>query len=283
MSGPASVIGLGRSESVRLTAYGVLLLFLGLGIFSAVSDVDTSTARSLLLLLAFVLTIVVHELLHGLCFWLFGGSPRFGVGISFLLPYLYTTSAGHRFNARQMSVIGLAPLIVISVATLATASLWPAQAPYALVGFLTNLSGSLGDVWLVALIRRFARLEQVSFEDRATGVAIWTTDPEAAQVNETIKQNATTTTRFATRFLAATLTILVVTIIVGLYASFALPEDQAFRIGPAAFPLFEKLSSDGGLAFSLSLIPPVVGGLAFAGLSILLWQRPADDDKEPTS
>lgn len=144
MSEPASLIVLGRSESVRLTAYGALLLFLGLGVFSAVSDVDTSTAQSLLLLVAFVLTMVVHELLHGLCFWLFGGSPRFGVGSSFFLPYLYTTSDGDRFNARQMSIIGLAPLVVISLTTLVAASMWPSQAPYALVGFVTNLSGSVG-------------------------------------------------------------------------------------------------------------------------------------------
>ncbi len=181
-SRPAWVISLGRPEALRLTAYGVLLLFLGVGVFSAVSDVDTSTARSLLLVGAFVATMIAHELVHGLCFLLFGGSPRFGVGVAFILPYLSTTSAGDRFDARQMSIIGLAPLVSLSIVTLAAGSASPSLAPYALVGFLANLSGSVGDIWLVALLRRLAGLEGVAFEDRETGVAVWTDDEEAARV-----------------------------------------------------------------------------------------------------
>lgn len=85
-------------------------------------------------------TMVLHELVHGLCFRLFGGSPRFGVGISFILPYLSTTSEGDRFDARQMSMIGLAPLVSLSIGTLVigsvavTGALCPGRVPGQLLG-----------------------------------------------------------------------------------------------------------------------------------------------------
>lgn len=273
MSRPAWVIALGRSESLRLTAYGVLVMFLGAGVFSAVVEVDTSTARSLLLMATFVATVVLHELIHGLSFWLFGGSPSFGAGVSFILPYVYTTSEGNRFDARQMSIIGLAPLVSISLGTLIAAGAWPSLAPYALVGFVSNLAGSIGDIWLVALLWRFARLDDVSFEDRGSGVAVWTDDADVAQVIRKLERGTTTTTRLAAHFLAATLVIFFVTVIVGVFTTFILPEGQAFRIGPGALPLFEKQPTNNGLLLSISLAPPVVGGLLFAGLSMWLWRR----------
>lgn len=271
MDRPTWLIALGRPEALRLTAYGVLLMFLGVGVFSAVTDVDTSAAQSLMLLVAFVATIVLHELVHGLCFLLFGGSPKFGVGLSFILPFIYTTSEGERFDARQMSIIGLAPLVTISAGALIAAVVWPFIAPYALVGFLTNLSGSVGDIWLVALLWRFARLDDVTFEDRKTGVAVWTDDENVAQVTERLERGTDTANRFAAQFLVATVVIFLVTNVIGIFATLSLPEDQAFRIGPAALPLFEKEPTNDGLLVSISLSTPVIGGLLFAGLS--LWFR----------
>ena len=281
MSRPAWVITLERPEALRLTAYGVLLLFLGVGVFSAVAEVDTSAAQSLSLVAAFVLTMIVHELVHGTCFRLFGGSPRFGMGVLFILPYIYTSSDGDRFDTRQMLVIGLAPLVVISTGTLMAARLWPSLAPYALVGFVTNLSGSVGDIWMAGLLRRFARLDEVTFEDRKTGIAVWTDDPEVTGVTERIEGGKASANRFAFDFLAATVTIFLVTNILGIFASVSLPDEQAFRIGPSALPLFEKEPTNGGFQVSLNIGPPVVSGLLFAGLSSLWsYRRPANNRRD---
>ena len=276
---PAREISLGRPEALRLTAYGVVLLFLGVGVFSAVADVDTSTAQSVLLVGAFVATMILHEAIHGLCFLLFGGSPRFGMGVSFILPYLSTTSEGDRFDARQMTVIGLAPLVFLSIGTLVAGSVWPALAPYALVAFLANLSGSVGDIWIVARLRRFARFEGVTFEDRETGVAIWTDDVDVARAIGHLEDGTSTTIRFAARFGMATLVIFLTTVAVGIFTALSLPHDQAFRIGPAAFPLFEKQPTDGGLLVSVTFGPPVVGGLLFAVLTS--GMRPPDRSASP--
>lgn len=271
---PAWEISLGRPESLRLTAYGVVLLFLGVGVFSAVADVDTSTARSLLLLGAFVATVVLHELVHGVCFLLFGGSPRFGVGASFLLPYISTTSDGDRFDPRQMSIIGLAPMVVLSVGTLLVGGLWPSLAPYALVGFLANLSGSVGDIWLVALVRRFAHLDDVTFEDRRAGVAVWTDDRDVAEVVGRLEGGAHMANQFVAQFAVATVVIFLATIVIGVFAMLGLPDDQAFRIGPAALPLFEKEPANAGLVVSINFGPPVVGGVLFATLASVFRRRP---------
>ena len=270
---PAWIIELGRPEAVRLSAYGVLLAFLGIGVFSAVAEADTSGARSLGLIAAFVVTVVVHELVHGLFFWLFGGSHRYGMGISYVLPYLYTTSDGDRFDTRQMTIIGLAPLVLVSVVMLIGARLWPATVPYLLVGFVANFSGAVGDLWLVAAVRRFRRLEAVSFEDRRTGVAVWTDDPNVKHVVERMSRKSTTFQRFATHFLVATLTILVLTLVVGVVSNIGLPDDQAFRIGPAAFPLLEKTPLAEGILVSISFGPPIIGGLLFGALSAWLSSR----------
>lgn len=270
---PAWIIELGRPEAVRLSAYGVLLAFLGVGVFSAVAEAETSVALSLGMIAAFVVTVVVHELVHGFFFWLFGGSPRYGIGISYFLPYLYTTSDGDRFHIRQMTIIGLAPLVLLSVVMLIGARLWPATASYVLVGFVANFSGAVGDLWLVAAVRRFGRLEAVSFEDRRTGIAVWTDDRNVKHVVERMSRKSTTSQRFATNFLAATLTILVLTLVVGVMSAIGLPDDQAFRIGPAAFPLFEKTPFGEGILVSISLGPPIIGGLLFGALSAWLSSR----------
>ena len=273
MDRPAWIIELGRPEAVRLSAYGVLLAFLGLGVFSAVAEADTSGAQSLGMIAAFAVTLVLHELVHGLFFKLFGGSPRYGMGIAYILPYLYTTSQDDRFDRRQMTIIGLAPLVLLSVVTLTGAWLWPVSAPYMLVGFVANFSGAVGDLWLVAAIRRFARLEAVSFEDRKTGIAVWTDDPKVTQVVERMNRSTSTAHRFATHFLAAAGTILVLTLVIGVVISISLPDDQAFRIGPAAFPLFEQTPSDEGFVASISLGAPIIGGLFFGALSAWLSSR----------
>lgn len=272
---PAWEVSLGGPEALRLTAYGVLLLFLGVGVFSAVADVNTSTARSLLLVGAFVVTMVLHELLHGLCFTLFGGSPRFGGGVAYFLPYLSTTSEGDRFDARQMSVIGLAPLVLLSITTLVVGGVWPDLAPYALVGFLANLSGSVGDIWLIALVWRFAELDGVTFEDRAAGVAVWTDDEDVAEVIEQLQAGGGTANRFVARFAAATVVVFLVTIAIGLFATFVLPREQAFQIGPAAMPLFEKEPAGGGVLVTFGFGPPIVAGLLFATLSAVFRRRQA--------
>lgn len=270
---PAWLISLGNAESLRLTAYGVVLLFLGVGAFSAVVDVDTSTATSLGLLGAFVATMVVHELVHAVCFRLMGGSPRFGAGVALFLPYLSTTSPGDRFAARQMSVIGLAPLVSLSVVTVAAAAIWPGSAPYALVAFLANLSGSVGDIWLVGLVWRFRRLEDVAFEDRETGVAVWT-DADVTPVVDRLGPGRSVAGGFVVHFAAATVAVALVTLVIGLLASVALPAEQVFRLGPSALPLFEKQPAGEGLLVSMNLAAPLVAGLAFAVLALLLrWAR----------
>jgi hypothetical protein len=275
------VISLGRPEALRLTACGVVLLFLGVGVFSAVTDVDTSTAESLLLVGSFVATAVAHELVHGLCFRLLGGSPRFGAGVTFLLPYLSTTSEGDRFDVRQMSIIGLAPLVSLSITTLVAGGVWPSLAPYALVGFLANLSGSVGDLWLVALLWRFARLSNVRFEDRWTGVAVWTDDQKVTGIIDGLRGGRHGLDGFAARFAVATVTIFLATAVIGVLAAFGLPQDQAFRIGPAALPLFEKEPSVHGLLVSMDLRPPIVGGLVFAALISAFRRRHHGQQTDP--
>jgi Putative zincin peptidase len=82
--------------------------------FAIESDRITRSILAFLSFLGiFIGTIIVHELIHGLAFAAFGGNPRYGVGVKFLLPYAYVTAPRHHFSRNAFLVIGLAPLIVI--------------------------------------------------------------------------------------------------------------------------------------------------------------------------
>jgi hypothetical protein len=133
--------GLASVVRPELAAYEVTFPTLGaamaaLGLFAA-GVVFTS-----------ILVLVLHEAVHGLVFWAYTRSrPRFG----YAGWYAYATAPGWFFSRGQMLVVGLAPLVTISVATLATA--WIAPVPLAvllLLGTVVNAAGAVGDVYFSA-------------------------------------------------------------------------------------------------------------------------------------
>ena len=59
--------------------------------------------------------LVVHELIHGLFFWLFTGSaPRYGLGLS----YAYAAAPDWYIPRRKYQVTGLAPVVIIGLGCL---------------------------------------------------------------------------------------------------------------------------------------------------------------------
>lgn len=98
---------------------------------------------SLLLMVAKV--SLFHELIHGLCYKLFGGRVRYG----FKLIYAYTEeTSGKPIERIAFLIILLAPLTIISLLSLLL--------PLYLGGmiFIINLTGSTGDIIMaLALIR----------------------------------------------------------------------------------------------------------------------------------
>ena len=101
-------------------------------------------------LLGLVLTVVLHELIHGIGFRACGARPRFGFKPwTKLGPVFYASAPGFHLRRGEYLVAGLAPLGVLTVALFGALVLLPVDSVLsftALVMAGLNVSGSVGDV-----------------------------------------------------------------------------------------------------------------------------------------
>ena len=100
-----------------------------------------------IVILATVVMLVVHEGFHGLFFWLFSHSrPRF----AFKVFYAYAAAPDWYFPRWQYIIIGLAPLVGITLLGIAALAWLPV--PWlvpTLMLLVVNTSGAVGDMWVV--------------------------------------------------------------------------------------------------------------------------------------
>ncbi len=103
-------------------------------------------------LAAFVLTPVVHELVHGLGYWLYTRRrPAFG----FKLVFAYCASpVGVYVTRNQLIATALAPFVVMTLVGLGAVVIVPASlVPILLLIVVMNIAGAVGDlasaVWLL--------------------------------------------------------------------------------------------------------------------------------------
>ena len=261
---PIYMIEIGRREVVSLSVYGVVLAFLSMGAVTAVVDARSgSVASALMLLVAFVGTIIVHELVHGLFFALFGGSPSYGAGIAHGLPYACATSPGDRFHPHQMYAIASAPLVLITAAAVATGILVPELASVAVVVVVGNVSGAVGDIWMMTRMRAFTSRAEVTFDDTRTGLAVYSHDPEATAIADELRAaKESTRPRYVVTALGATMVLMLIAIVVpGILTAVGTSSDVA--IGPDWFSLIDYRPSEGGFEIQISFLPSILGGIIF--------------------
>ena len=106
-------------------------------------------------MVAILLTIVLHELAHGIAMQRFGAEPRYGV--LWKQGMFYATAPGYAFRRNDYIQIALAPLMILSVlATLGilllSGTFWVAV--LAIAGVI-NASGAIGDLWIAAIVLRY--------------------------------------------------------------------------------------------------------------------------------
>lgn len=123
-------------------------------------------------IVGYILILPLHELVHAAAFLLWGGRPYFGTR----LPYaLYCGAKNQLFRRNQYLVVGLAPLVVITLAGIIFTLVSPALASYTIFATVGNISGAAGDVWAV---RRLLRLPpSVLVEDTEAGYRAWQLTP----------------------------------------------------------------------------------------------------------
>lgn len=124
-------------------------------------------------IIGYILILPIHELIHAAAFVLWGGKPYFGTK----LPYaLYCGAKNQLFHRNQYLVVGLAPLVVITLAGIIFTLISPALASYTIFATVGNVSGAAGDVWTVRKLLRRSR--SILVEDTESGYRAWElTDP----------------------------------------------------------------------------------------------------------
>ncbi|BBD69504.1 hypothetical protein NIES4072_31630 [Nostoc commune NIES-4072] len=124
----------------------------------------------LVLLTIICITTIVHELVHGIAFAAFGGSPRYGLKVKYFLPLAYATSPGDFFRRNAFIMIGLAPLVVLDIVCLLLLAIFP-QASWLIWVIAFNTGGAIGDIWIAVQLLRCP--QSIRVEDREEGIAIY--------------------------------------------------------------------------------------------------------------
>jgi len=128
-----------------------------------------------LALVGILLTLVLHELTHGLVMQMFGAKPKYGIiwkGMMF-----YATSPGYAYHRNNYVVIALAPFVFISI--LIVLGMWLLQGTLwvALLGIcgIINASGAMGDMWMTMIVLRYATTAYVM--DERDGIRVFLPKP----------------------------------------------------------------------------------------------------------
>ena len=130
---------------------------------------DESLLFMLLILAGYALTLIVHEGFHGLFFWLYTRSrPVFALKWS----YAYAAAPGWFIPKRQYWLIGLAPLIGVSLLGVLLLPFLPLTWLLAwLVAVASNVAGAVGDMYVVLKLA-FAP-EDTLVNDRGDAIAFY--------------------------------------------------------------------------------------------------------------
>ncbi len=119
---------------------------------------------------ALVAMMIVHELVHGLFYWLFSRKrPKFG--FHGLFPYA-AAPTGVYFPRNQFLVVGLAPLVLLTIVGLLLVVIVPIPlVPFLLFLVAFNAAGAAGDVIMAMQLMSFP--SETVMEDNDAGVTIY--------------------------------------------------------------------------------------------------------------
>lgn len=110
------------------------------------TGISVNLLSVLVLVVVTVAVLLLHELVHGLFFWLFARRrPEFGLGPG----YAFAAMPDWFFPKQQYLVIGLAPLVLLTGLGLAASAVVPHAWLAALLGgMVINAGGAIGDIYI---------------------------------------------------------------------------------------------------------------------------------------
>jgi hypothetical protein len=140
--------------------WGLITTFSGWGLFA--------------ILALIIIMLVLHELIHGTFFWLFTRErPKFALRSG----YAFAAAPEWYLPKSQYIIVGIAPLVVISIVCIILASLVPlAYVPYPLFVATFNAAGALGDMIVVAWVS--TQIHSVLIRDSGDKFSAFTPESE---------------------------------------------------------------------------------------------------------
>lgn len=163
--------------SLVLVAVGVVLFAIPLIIERAAIQFDPIHVAAIAAVTASL--IVLHEGIHGVVMKSFGGRPRFGIAmVAGVVPAVYTTAPGDRFDRLQYLVVALAPAIAISIVGFAVS--FTAAGPFLFVPLALHLGGCAGDAAATRQVLRQPR--GTIYEDLRDGIRFHRPSPGGVSI-----------------------------------------------------------------------------------------------------
>ncbi|MBX0330548.1 DUF3267 domain-containing protein [Oscillochloris sp. ZM17-4] len=142
---------------VSFVLFGLLFasLAIGLGKLPLTGSFTLGLGEGGALLIGVGLTLVAHEITHGLVMRLAGATPRYGIVWKGLM--LYATSPGYAYQRNTYVRILLAPFTLISVLAMLGIWLLPGYqwATLCVICGAVNASGASGDLWMTRIALRY--------------------------------------------------------------------------------------------------------------------------------
>jgi hypothetical protein len=160
---------------VALAVLTILCYFLHYHHFFAPFTFESVVVWIVVSVIGYLLILPLHEGIHGLTFAFWGGRPHFGAKLPLAL---YCGARDQLFRRDQYLVVGLAPLVVLTLVGIVLIAWVPGIAAYLWFALAGNVSGAAGDVMAA---RRLQRLPKDSVvEDTETGYVAWCLQDERA-------------------------------------------------------------------------------------------------------
>ena len=133
----------------------------GLGKLTFENPFSFDISSSILMIAGCLLTLVLHELAHGLTMQIFGAKPKYGIiwkGLMF-----YATSPEYAYPRNKYITIALAPLISISILVILGMGLFHGPFWIFLLGIYgtLNASGAVADIWVTIIVLRYVNTAYV--------------------------------------------------------------------------------------------------------------------------
>ena len=168
---PIRIIVLQILSIPLFVVFGLIFLNIAIGLGKLPSRLQIGLTEMILLLVGTLLTLVLHELTHGVVMQMFGAKPRYGV--LWKQAMFYATTPGYAYRRNDYLLIALAPLFILSILVilgmwLMQGTLWVAL--LAICGTI-NASGAIGDILIAIIVLRYTSTAFVM--DERDGVCVF--------------------------------------------------------------------------------------------------------------